>query len=198
MSHAHKLYMPRVHLITELNPLEEYGPYKRERKRSPNKEAQGMCSTESLVLDLVNCGSFLQARQYHLLLSEPLILRHSHWNHWMLHLSSAVCHRPYCMISCDSLSFSFITFSRAACKACFFCKICASWLFLSLVLEILQTLIHAFSALVAWLVDDHLPGGRYNEPTSQLHVQTSSLPKIDVISERDFDFVRNQMRQLYH
>ena len=36
----------------------------------------------------------------------------------------------------------------------------------SLVLVILQTLFHAFSALVARLVDDHLPGGKYDEPTS--------------------------------
>ena len=43
-----------------------------------------------------------------------------------------------------------------------------------LVLVILQTLFHAFSALVARLVDDHLPGGKYDEPTSQLHVQTAS------------------------
>ena len=39
---------------------------------------------------------------------------------------------------------------------------------------ILQTLFHASSALVARLVDDHLPGGKYDEPTSQLHVQTAS------------------------
>ena len=51
---------------------------------------------------------------------------------------------------------------------------------------ILQTLFHAFSALVARLVDDHLPGGKHDEPTPQLEVQTASVPKTNVISERDF------------
>ena len=32
-------------------------------------------------------------------------------------MSLGVCHRPYCII-CDSLSYSLITFSQAACKAC--------------------------------------------------------------------------------
>ena len=49
-----------------------------------------------------------------------------------------------------------------------------SWL---LVLVIIQTLFHAFSALVSRLVDDHLPGGKYDEPTLQLQEQTASVPK---------------------
>ena len=53
-------------------------------------------------------------------------------------------------------------------------------------LEIFQTLFHAFSALISRLVDDHLPGGKYDEPSSQFLVQTASVPKTNVISERDF------------
>ena len=52
-------------------------------------------------------------------------------------------------------------------------------------LVILQTLFHAFSALISRLVD-HLPGGKYDELSSQLLVQTASVPKTNVISERDF------------
>ena len=64
-----------------------------------------------------------------------------------------------------------------------------------LVLVILQTLFHAFSALVARLVDDHLPGGKHDEPTPQLEVQTASVPKTNVISERDFAKLDRLLRE---
>ena len=65
----------------------------------------------------------------------------------------------------------------------------------SLVLVILQTLFHAFSALVTRLVDDHLPGGKYDEPTSQLLEETASVPKTNVISERDFAKLDRLLRE---
>ena len=64
-----------------------------------------------------------------------------------------------------------------------------------LVLVIIQTLFHAFSALISRLVDDHLPGGKYDEPTSQLQVQTASVPKTNVISERDFARLDRLLRE---
>ena len=37
-----------------------------------------------------------------------------------------------------------------------------------------------------WVPADHLPGGKHDEPTPQLEVQTASVPNTNVISERDF------------
>ena len=52
--------------------------------------------------------------------------------------------------------------------------------------EILQTLLNALSLLVSPFVDDHLPGGKYDNPSIQLTAETKSVPKSNVISERDF------------
>ena len=51
---------------------------------------------------------------------------------------------------------------------------------------ILQVLYSAFSALIAHLVQDHLPGGKFNNPSDTLCEQTKSVPTTNTISERDF------------
>ena len=53
--------------------------------------------------------------------------------------------------------------------------------------EILQTLFSALSLLVSCFVQDHLPGGKYDNPSIQLTAETKSVPYTNVIiSERDF------------
>ena len=52
--------------------------------------------------------------------------------------------------------------------------------------EILQTLFSALSLLVSGFVEEHLPEGKYENPSMQLTTETKSTPKTDVISERDF------------
>ena len=52
--------------------------------------------------------------------------------------------------------------------------------------EILQIIFHAFSALLTRLLSDHLPGGVHDNPCAQLQSETKSVPKTNVISERDF------------
>ena len=56
----------------------------------------------------------------------------------------------------------------------------------STTLEILQIIFHAFSALLTRLLSDHLPGGVHDNPCTQLQGETKSVPKTNVISERDF------------
>ena len=51
---------------------------------------------------------------------------------------------------------------------------------------ILQVLCSAFSALIARLVQDHLPGGKLNNPSDTLCEQTKLVPTTNTISERDF------------
>ena len=52
--------------------------------------------------------------------------------------------------------------------------------------EILQIIFHAFSALLTRLLSDHLPRGAHDNPCAQLQQETKSVPKTNVISERDF------------
>ena len=52
--------------------------------------------------------------------------------------------------------------------------------------EILQVLFSAFSSLVSRLIDDHLPDGKYSNPSESLKSETKSVPKTNCISERDF------------
>ena len=65
--------------------------------------------------------------------------------------------------------------------------------------EVLEVLCHAFSALLSRLIQDHLPGGVHYAPSTQLTVETTSVPKTNVVSERDFGkldrlfYVRSQM-----
>ena len=47
-------------------------------------------------------------------------------------------------------------------------------------------LFNALSLLVSCFVDDHLPGGKYDNPSIQLTAETKSVPKLNVISEGDF------------
>ena len=42
------------------------------------------------------------------------------------------------------------------------------------------------SLLLSCFVDDHLPGGKYDNPSVQLTAETKSMPKTNVISQRDF------------
>ena len=49
--------------------------------------------------------------------------------------------------------------------------------------------------MVARLVDDHLPGAKHDEPTPQLQVQTASVPKTSVISQRDFAKLDRLLRE---
>lgn len=52
--------------------------------------------------------------------------------------------------------------------------------------EILQVLFQSFSALLLRLVSDHLPGGEYEVNCEVLGSETQSVPKTNVVSERDF------------
>ena len=61
--------------------------------------------------------------------------------------------------------------------------------------EILQTLFNALSLLVSRFVDDHLPGGKYDNPSIQLTAETKSVPKTNVISERNFAKLDRLLRE---
>ena len=52
--------------------------------------------------------------------------------------------------------------------------------------EILQTLFSALSLLVSYFVEEHLPEGKYDNPSMRFAIETKSTPKANVISERDF------------
>ena len=52
--------------------------------------------------------------------------------------------------------------------------------------EILQILFSALSLLVSCFVEEHLPEGKYDNPSMLLTTETKSTPKTNVISERDF------------
>ena len=60
--------------------------------------------------------------------------------------------------------------------------------------EIFQIIFHAFSALLARLLSDHLPGGANDNPCAQVQSETKSVPKTNVVSERDF----GQLDHLLH
>ena len=61
--------------------------------------------------------------------------------------------------------------------------------------EILQTLFSALSLLITHFVEDHLPGGKYDNPSIQLTEETKSMPKTNVISERDFAKLDRLLRE---
>ena len=61
--------------------------------------------------------------------------------------------------------------------------------------EILQIIFHAFSALLTRLLSDHLPGGVHDNPCAQLQEETKSVPKTNVISERDFGQLDRLLRE---
>ena len=61
--------------------------------------------------------------------------------------------------------------------------------------EILQIIFHAFSVLLARLLSDHLPGGIHDNPCTQLQRETKSVPKTNVISERDFGQLDRLLRE---
>ena len=51
--------------------------------------------------------------------------------------------------------------------------------------EILQALFSALPLLASRFVEEHLPGGKYDNPSSQLTTETKSAPKTNVISEKE-------------
>ena len=61
--------------------------------------------------------------------------------------------------------------------------------------EILQTLFSALSLLVSHFVQDHLPGGKYDNPSIQLTAETESVPNTNVISKRDFAKLDRLLRE---
>lgn len=61
--------------------------------------------------------------------------------------------------------------------------------------EILQIIFHAFSALLSRLLSDHLAGGIHDNPCSPLQLETKSVPKTNVISERDFAHLDRLLRE---
>ena len=52
--------------------------------------------------------------------------------------------------------------------------------------EVLEVLLSAFSTLISRLVGDHLPDGKYHNPSAKLITETKSVSKTNVISVRDF------------
>ncbi len=61
--------------------------------------------------------------------------------------------------------------------------------------EMLQIIFHAFSALLSRLVCDHLPGGVLDEASANLVSETQSVPKPNVVSERDFAKLDRLLRE---
>ncbi|XP_065893139.1 uncharacterized protein [Dysidea avara] len=61
--------------------------------------------------------------------------------------------------------------------------------------EVLEVLCHSFSALLSRLVEDHLPGGTHYAPSAQLTVETVSVSKSNVVSERDFGKLDRLLRE---
>lgn len=61
--------------------------------------------------------------------------------------------------------------------------------------EVLEILCHAFSALLSRLVQDHLPGGTHYNPSAKLTSETKSVPKTNVVSERDFGKLDHLLRE---
>ena len=64
-----------------------------------------------------------------------------------------------------------------------------------IVQEILQYIFAAFSVLLHRMVKDHLPGGEHTKLPTQFHSQTLSVPKTNVVSERDFAQLDRLLRQ---
>ena len=61
--------------------------------------------------------------------------------------------------------------------------------------EILQAIFTAFSVLLQRMVKDHLPGGVYDQPHDEMLRETKSVPKTNVVSERDFAQLDRLLRE---
>ena len=61
--------------------------------------------------------------------------------------------------------------------------------------EILQIVFHAFSSLLFRLVSDHLPGGVLDKASLLIKSETQSVPKTNVVSERDFAKLDRLLRE---
>ena len=63
------------------------------------------------------------------------------------------------------------------------------------VCDILQLLFSAFYRHLMHLVEDHLPGGRYDDFGDRLSEETISVPKTNTVSERDFAQLDRLLRE---
>ena len=61
--------------------------------------------------------------------------------------------------------------------------------------EIVQMIFSAFSSLLSRMVEDHLPGGIYDNPSARLVSETKSVPKTNTVSERDFAKLDRLLRE---
>lgn len=60
--------------------------------------------------------------------------------------------------------------------------------------EVLQVIFAGFLCTTRRMLEDHLPGGQYSDPDENLQAETASVPKTNVISERDFAMLDRQVR----
>ena len=63
------------------------------------------------------------------------------------------------------------------------------------VCEILKVLFSAFHRHLEHLVEDHLPGGKYDNYIDYLSEETTSVPKTNTVSERDFAQLDRLLRE---
>ena len=61
--------------------------------------------------------------------------------------------------------------------------------------ELLCVLFSAFSSLLLRLVEDHLPGGKFDNADETLVTDTTSVPKTNTVSERDFAQLDRLLRE---
>ena len=61
--------------------------------------------------------------------------------------------------------------------------------------EFLYVLFSAFSSLLLRLVEDHLPGGKFDNADGTLVTDTTSVPKTNTVSERDFAQLDHLLRE---
>ena len=71
-------------------------------------------------------------------------------------------------------------------KDCIFESLVAPSVYDATAQEILEVLFNAFSSLISRLVADHLPDGKYHNPSAVLTAEVKSVPTTNAISERDF------------
>ena len=60
--------------------------------------------------------------------------------------------------------------------------------------EVLQVIFTSFLCTTRRMLEDHLPGGKYSSPDETVQAETTSVPKTNVISERDFAMLDRQVR----
>ena len=60
--------------------------------------------------------------------------------------------------------------------------------------EVLQVIFAGFLCTTRRMLEDHLPGGQYSDPDENIQAETTSVPKTNNISERDFAMLDRQVR----